>query len=309
MAALAYYLFVYPLSLLPLSIIYVFSDILYVLLLTVFPYRKKVIDTNLRNSFPEKTNEEIKKLRQAFYRHFTDLLAESIKNLSMSKNELLKRVQVVNPEVVEQLYAKNKSVLLVSGHYNNWEWVISSLNILFSHQAVGIGMPLSQKFWDEKVNGKRARFGIVITHAKEVKAVFEKFKNTAINTLILSDQSPADSKKSYWMTFLNQPTAVLFGCEQLAHQLGHAVVFYHLKKVKRGYYQMELQLVTEEPATCHWGEITEAHTKMLEQVILNEPAYWLWSHKRWKRDVPDDLEQLKNEQKAKFEKKFPSVVK
>src|SRR5690554_4895464 len=148
MAALAYYLFVYPLSLLPLSIIYVFSDILYVLLLTVFPYRKKVINTNLRNSFPEKTNEEIKKLRQAFYRHFTDLLAESIKNLSMSKNELLKRVQVVNPEVVEQLYAKNKSVLLVSGHYNNWEWVISSLNILFSHQAVGIGMPLSQKFWD-----------------------------------------------------------------------------------------------------------------------------------------------------------------
>jgi Kdo2-lipid IVA lauroyltransferase/acyltransferase len=307
MAAIAYYLFVYPLSLLPLGIIYLFSDVMYLLLLTVFPYRKKVIDSNLRNSFPAKSNKEIKKLRYAFYHHFTDLLAESIKNLSIPKGELLRRVQVINPEVMEHLYAKNKSVLLVSGHYNNWEWVISSLNLLFSHQAVGIGMPLSQKFWDGKVNGKRSRFGIVITHAKEAKSIFEKWKNTAINTLILSDQSPADSRKSYWMTFLHQPTAVLFGCEQLAHQLGHAVVFYHLKKVKRGYYQMELQLITEDPKQCRWGEITEAHTKMLEAVILKEPAYWLWSHKRWKRSVPNDLEALKHKQKAKFEKAFPTV--
>jgi len=304
MAAVAYYLFVYPLSLLPLRVIYLLSDVLYFLLLTVFPYRRKVVDNNLRRAFPEKTENELKAIRRKFYRHFADLLAESIKNLSAPKNELLKRIKVSNPEIMEGLYAKNKSVLLVSGHYNNWEWVITSLNLLFPHQAVGIGMPLSQKFWDEKVNKQRGRFGMVITHAKEVHVVFNNLSEKCIATLILSDQSPGDTKRSYWMNFLHQQTAVIFGCEQLAHQYNHAVVFYHLKKVKRGYYEMTLQTITENPQTCEWGEITEAHTHLLEKVIREEPAYWLWSHKRWKRELPEDPEALKSEQKRKFEERF-----
>lgn len=307
MAAIVFYLFVYPLSLLPLRIIYIVSDILYLLLLTVFPYRKKVINNNLRNSFPEKSNQEISQLRRKFYRHFSNLLAESIKNLSMSQKELLKRVRVTNPELMTDLYAKNKSVLLVSGHYNNWEWIISSLNLLFPHQAVGIGMPLSQKFWDEKINKLRARFGIIITHAKEVKAVYKNLENECINTLILSDQSPGDAKKSYWMTFLNQPTAVLFGCEQMAHTYNHAVVFYELKQIKRGYYEMTLRLITEEPSMCEWGEITESHTRLLEQLIIKQPEFWLWSHKRWKREIPEQLAELKIEQKKKFNEKYKNL--
>ncbi|HRO76420.1 MAG TPA: lysophospholipid acyltransferase family protein [Crocinitomicaceae bacterium] len=304
MAAVAYYLFVYPISLLPLRVIYYLSDVLFLLLLTVFPYRKKVIDNNLKNSFPEKSPQEIKKLRRQFYRHFADLLAESIKNLSMSETELRKRITVENPEIMEELYTKNKSVLLVSGHYNNWEWVISSLNLLFPHQAVGIGMPLSQKFWDEKVNTQRARFGIIITHAKEVKTVFKLLENKLINTLILSDQSPVDATKSYWTNFLNQQTAVLFGCELMAHQYNHAVVFYRLEKVKRGYYSMKLEVITEEPQTCKWGEITEKHVQLLEKAIVAKPAFWLWSHKRWKRAVPENLDELRAEQRKRFEGRF-----
>lgn len=301
---LLYYLFVYPLSLLPLRIIYLFSDIAYLLFVTFIPYRKKVITQNLQNSFPTKSAQEINKIRLKFYRHFTDLLAESIKNISLSERELRKRLTVKNPEVIQQLYAQNKSVLLVSGHYNNWEWVISSLNFLFPHQAVGIGMPLSQKFWDAKINAKRARFGIIITHSKEVKNTFQALENTLINTLVLSDQSPGDSKKSYWMNFLNQPTAVLFGCEQLAHQYQHAVVFYHLTKLKRGSYEMELQLITDNPQECEWGEITEAHTRALEKVIQDQPQFWLWSHKRWKRELPEDMEALKTMQREKFDQRF-----
>lgn len=303
---IAYTCIVYPVSLLPLRVIYLFTDLLYLLLISIFPYRKKVIERNLTNSFPELTPKEIRAIRNRFYHHFTDLLAESIKNLSISDRELLKRITVKNPEVMENLYRQHKSVLLVSGHYGNWEWVITSQNLLFSHQAVGIGMPMTNKYWDAKVNSRRARFGMQILHSKNVREGFESMKNECIATLILSDQSPGDSSRSYWMQFLHQPTAVLFGCEQFAHQYNQAVVFYALRKIKRGYYEMELTLVTDDPQRQPWGAITEKHTQLLEAVIQEKPQYWLWSHKRWKREVPEDINALRQIQQQKFEERFKS---
>lgn len=302
-AKLAYYLIVFPVSKLPFWCIYLLSDTLYGLL-RIFPYRKKVIEENIRRAFPEKPDKEIDLLVKQFYLHFTDILAEGIKNLSISKKELQKRYKVRNPEVMEELYKRNKSVLLVSGHYNNWEWLITSQNFQFSHQAMGIGMPLTSKFWDKKVNKRRERFGMIVVHSKNFKEKIKEQTNRPIAILTLSDQSPGDSRKSYWMEFLNQQTAVLFGAEQLAHEYDFAVVFYHTRKVKRGYYEMELQLITDTPKTMKWGKITEAHTHLLEKAIQEEPAFWLWSHKRWKREVPGDLEELRTEQKKKFEEKF-----
>jgi len=162
MAFLAYYIIVFPLSLLPLRVIYLVSDLLYFVLAFIFPYREKVILKNLRNSFPEKSEAELQKLKRKFYRHFADLLAEGIKNLSISEKELRKRITLINPQVVEELFDSSRNVLLVSGHYNNWEWLISAQNFLLSHQAVGIGMPMSSKFWDKKVNERRSRFGMHI---------------------------------------------------------------------------------------------------------------------------------------------------
>lgn len=301
---IAYSLIIRPLLWLPLPVLYLFSDFFYLLLRTVFPYRKKVIEASLKRSFPEKTEREIRHLRNQFYRYFADVLIEGFKNLSMSKEELLRRIKVENPEVMEELYQKGKSVLLVSGHYNNWEWVITSQNLLFPHQAVGIGMPLSNPFWNKKVNERRARNGMIITEPKLTHQTFESLKDQPIATLILSDQSPADAHKSYWMEFLNQPTAVLFGCELLAHTYGHAVVFYHLERVKRGHYVMHLQEVTREPKLLEWGMITERHTQLLEKIIREKPEFWLWSHKRWKREVPSDLERLKTKQRERFNQKF-----
>lgn len=304
MSAIAYHIIVYPLSLLPLGVIYLISDFFYLLLISVFPYRKEVIVRNIQNSFPDYTPQQIKQLRRSFYRHFADLLAEGIKNLSIREKELRNRLRVSNPELLDELYEEKRNVLLVSGHYNNWEWLISAQNFLFKHQAVGIGTPLSNRFWNKKVNERRARFGMRIIHAKDVKSFFSQSHEQAIATLILSDQAPGDARKAYWMNFLNQETPVLFGCEQLAHAYDQAVVFFHTSKVKRGHYEIELKLICRDASQMNWGEITEQHTRLLEEVIVDQPSYWVWSHKRWKRPRPDDLETLKTEQKNKFNEKY-----
>jgi len=302
LSKIAYYCVVFPISKLPLPIIYLLSDILYLIFL-IFRYRKKVVVENLKRSFPEKTKSERYVIQRKFYRHFADIIAEGIKNLSISESELRKRYVVKNSEILEQLYMQNKSVLLVSGHYNNWEWLICAQNFLFSHQAMGIGMPMTSKFWDKKINEQRQRFGMIVVHSKNFKEYIDKFSNTPLAILTLFDQSPGDSRKSYWMNFLNQQTAVLFGTEMMAHKYNFAVVFYRTKKIKRGFYEMELQLISENPRNKQWGEITEECNHLLEKEIIQKPQYWLWSHKRWKREVPPDLEQLKNQQKQIFYEK------
>jgi KDO2-lipid IV(A) lauroyltransferase len=258
----------------------------------------------LRKSFPEKSTKELTRLKRKFYRHFCDLLAEGIKNLTISEKKLKARFTVKNPELLEELYKKNKSVLLVSGHYNNWEWLITAQNLLFSHQAMGIGMPITSKFWDKKINERRSRFGMKVMHSKNFKAEIKANIHRPIAILALADQSPGNSRKSYWMNFLNQETAVLFGAEQMAHEFDLSVVFFIVRKLKRGQYQMELKIVSEEPRNSNWGEITEKHVRFLEEEINKEPRFWLWSHNRWKREIPHDLIQLKNDQQIKFNRTF-----
>ena len=299
----AYYLLVLPSSRLPLPVMYFIVDFFYLALITVLPYRKKVVRDNIEKSFPNLTKKEKHKIERSFYRHLASLLAEGAKNLTISKKQLSKRFRVKNPEVLNDLYEKNKSVILVSGHYNNWEWLITAQNFLFKHQAVGIGMPLTNKFWDKKLNTRRARFGMKIINSNTLKQFYNENED-CVATLVLGDQSPGDATKSYWMEFLNQQTPVLFGAEMLAHKYNHAVVYFTIHRVKRGYYEMELKTVAENPREKKWGEITEAHTKLLENQIRKEPYYWIWSHKRWKKEVPENLEELKLKQKEKFNTMF-----
>jgi Kdo2-lipid IVA lauroyltransferase/acyltransferase len=304
LAKIFYYILVYPVSLLPLWVLYKISDFMALLFIYFMPYRKKVVLENIQRSFPNNSKLENRILQRKFYKHFCDILIEGIKNLSISKKELSKRMNIKNPELISELFQLNKSVLLVSGHFNNWEWLITSQNFLLPHQAVGIGMPLTSKFWDQKLNERRARFGMKIIHSKLVKEFYKQEFEKPIATLILSDQSPGDSNKAYWMKFLNQETGVLFGCELLAHQHNHAVVFFKTNKIKRGYYEVTFQLITKNPKNEPWGTITEKHTNLLEKAILEQPECWMWSHKRWKRIIPENLEELKTIQKSQFEQKF-----
>jgi len=304
-SAFVYYFIVYPISLLPLWVIYIFTDFFYLLLIYVFPYRKKLIRKNIFKSFPHASHGHRKKINRAFYKHLCDLLAESIKNISISERELRKRFKVSDHTLVNKLFAEGKNILLVSGHYNNWEWMITAQNLLLRHQAVGIGMPLSNAFWNGKLNQRRGRFGMKILNANNVHAYLAQTHTKPTATLVLADQAPGNSLKAYWMNFLNQKTAVFFGCEQLAHQYNSAVVFFVINKRRRGYYKVDFQLICENPSEMHYGEITEKHTNLLERSINKNPEYWLWSHNRWKRHIPENLEELRAELKEKFETRFP----
>jgi KDO2-lipid IV(A) lauroyltransferase len=303
MMAFLYYLVIYPISCLPLCVLYRFADIFYILVISVVPYRRKVIRTNIDRSFPLKSLAEKRKIERAFYRHFADLLIESVKNLSIHKKELLRRFEIENPQVMEELFNQRKSVILVSGHYNNWEWFITAQALLVPHQSYGIGTPLSNPFWNKKLNERRQRFGMNVIHASNYKEQLRSSKEP-FAVLTLADQSPVDSRKAFWTTFLNQPTAVLFGTEFMAHDFNAAVVYFTIQKKKRGIYSLRYELITNNPSELSWGEITKKHTEHLEASILKKPQFWLWSHKRWKRHVPDDLENLKQQQKDAFTRRF-----
>lgn len=302
MTAILYYCVVYPLSLLPLWILYGLSDLVFLLFMSILPYRKKVVQINIENSFPDLSPRDQAVLVRGFYRHFSDLLIESIKNLSISKEELLRRMKVLNPEVLQELEKKGKSVLFVSGHFNNWEWFITSQALLVPFDSYGIGMPLSNGFWDKKLTERRQRFGLKVVNAKNYKEMFQQEK--AVSVLVLTDQAPADARKSYWMEFLQQPTPILFGVEQMANEFDLSVVHFTMKKIKRGQYSVEFQVLTEDPKSLSYGVLTEKHVKLLEESIIDQPFNWLWSHKRWKREIPTDLNALKAAQKSKFEAKY-----
>jgi KDO2-lipid IV(A) lauroyltransferase len=284
--------------------LYLFTDFFFLLLISVVPYRKKVILGNIERSFPDKSTAEHKRMLRKFYRHFTDLLAEGVKNLTISESALRRRFKVKNPELMEELFNKKRNVLLVSGHYNNWEWLISFQNILFPHQAYGIGMPLSSQFWHKKVTARRERFGMRVVHSKNYREILSKNEVDLKAVLVLSDQSPGNSLKSYWMDFLNQQTAELFGAEMMANELNYAVVFFATRKVKRGSYEMELSRIAEDPRSKDWGEITVAPTSALETEIRKSPSQWLWSHRRWKRELPDNIDLLKQTQNEKFNARY-----
>ena len=279
---LLYYLVIIPVSLLPFRTLYLLSDFLYIVLYKIFGFRKKVVFTNLRNSFPKKSDEEIKILANQFYSHLCDLIVESLKSFTISQEEVLKRMVVVNPELANKYYDDGKSILLSGGHYNNWEWIATAIDQQVKHQSIAIYKKLSNKFFDDKMLSTRGRFGLKMVSTKLVKETFEAYKNQLTMTIFGSDQSPGKVENSHWMTFLNQDTAVLFGTEKYAKEYNYPVLYGKIFKVKRGYYNLTLSLVEDDPKSSPHGFITEKATHLLEADINAEPEYWLWTHRRWK---------------------------
>jgi KDO2-lipid IV(A) lauroyltransferase len=299
-----FYIIVNPLSKLPLAILYPTFYFFYLNIYYIFGYRKKVVLQNIYNSFPNKTDKEKKIIARQFYIYLSRLFAESIKNLSISKKQLAQRITVKNPEIMEQLYNQGKSVVLLSSHYNNWEFLITAQNFLFKHQAVGIGMPMTNKFWDKKINEKRERFGMIVVSAKNYKQKLTELKQTPTATLVLGDQSPSNPNNSYWTSFLHQTSAFFFGAEIMANQMDLAVVYASIKHLSKGQYEIDLNLITDQPKQQDYGFITQNYVKHLEEDINYAPPYWLWSHKRWKMPIPKNLDEIKTAHKQRFVEKF-----
>lgn len=285
-----YYLILKPLSYLPFRVLYILSDGLYLLLYRLIGYRKKVVYTNLRNAFPEKDQKAIDRIASGFYRHFCDLIIESIKIFSISKEEAIKRCTFQDPREFHRLYQENKNLLLVGGHYNNWELMAVSIDAQVPHQIYGLYRPLKNKFMNQKVNESRGKYGMILHPAKKVKAIYEAIHDTPFGVIFGADQSPTTSKKVYWMPFLNQETAVFYGVEKYARQYNAPVIYGHIHKVKRGYYKVTYEVLEENPGQSPHGRITQQHTLRLQKQILEDPTKWIWTHKRWKRKRQKDEE-------------------
>lgn len=291
-----YYLFIIPVSLLPFSALYAVADFLFVVLYRVFGYRTEVVRKNLKNSFPEKSAAELKMIEVAFYHHLCDVIVETFKSFTISNKEIGKRMILQNPELADRYYAQGRSILLCGGHYNNWEWIATSLHQQIAHDAVALYTPLSNAFFEQKMRRTRGKFGLQMIPTKNVAAFFEENKDKLTATVFGIDQSPRHPDRCHWMTFLNQDTGVMFGVEKYAKELNYPVLFCRIEKVKRGYYSYRFSLITDQPRLEPNGMIIEAATLQLEQQIMDVPQYWLWTHKRWKhKRVKSEEGKMKNE--------------
>jgi KDO2-lipid IV(A) lauroyltransferase len=283
---LLYYGVIIPVSILPYSVLYGLSDGLYYLIYYIIGYRKNVVMQNIRNSFPEKSDEEHKVIGQKFYRHFCDLIVESVKVFTISEKEVQKRMVVENAALLEHYFNQQRSVIIAGGHFNNWELFAVAIAASIKHKAIALYKPLSNEFFDRKMRETRSKYGLHMISTKIVKQIFEEERSRLTATIFGTDQSPSHPDTCHWMKFLNQDTGVMYGAERYAKAYNYPVVFCGIYKKKRGFYSFRFLPCSEEPVQTGTGEITEKITRMLEEDILKQPEYWLWTHKRWKHKRP-----------------------
>jgi Kdo2-lipid IVA lauroyltransferase/acyltransferase len=290
MAAIGYYLFYglnWIITLLPLPVLYVFSDFLYLILYYLVKYRRNVVAINLKNSFPEKTDYELKIIEKKFYRHLADILIETLKSTHLARSDQEKRFTYSNLEIIDKLKEEKRDIIAVLGHYNNWEWP-TLLPYYLKYKTIIIYKPLQNKYFNNFVNNNRSKDGIVLTPTSQIIREIINYRKNNINTVsvFISDQIPALGDIKYWTTFLNQDTAVFTGAGKIASKYDMAVVFFHVQKVKRGYYNLNIELLFDHTAGLSEEVITEKHVRRLEEIIREKPENWIWSHRRWKHKKP-----------------------
>lgn len=281
-----YYLiriYTWVIQLFPLRVHYVFSNMFYHLIYHVFRYRRSVVVENLTNSFPEKSDEEIGQIARKFYHFICDSLVETFYYDRISEEEIKKRVTVLNIGLVEKYLDEGRPVVVVFAHYNNWEWN-SSLSLHTKYPANVVYKKLTNKTFDRFYYNLRAKFGIIpIERADILRQLIADLRDKKSSaTAFIMDQTPRKHEIQYWTTFLNQDTPVLTGTEKIARKIDAAVFFCHVRKLKKGYNRLEFSLIVEHAKNTAPYEITEKSTRMIEEMIIERPELWLWSHKRWK---------------------------
>ncbi|MEN2283765.1 lysophospholipid acyltransferase family protein [Algoriphagus sp. SE2] len=270
-------------SRLPLSVLYLFTDVLYLVARFVIRYRKKVIDENLYYAFPELSEAERKKIRNRFYRNFTDTFAETIKSLTISEKEFRRRFVIVNQEGLDTPVKKGISSLMVAGHLFNWEMGVIGINLYSEVPVETIYLKINNSFFNELMKKIRTRFGGYVTEKKEFRRGMLTLRKDPRIVLLGSDQRPPASEKRYQRDFLNRPAVFFEGAEILSKKMNLHVLFGIMKKVKRGHYNFEfVPLATPPYDSDEPHSITDTFCKKLEENIREQPDLYLWSHKRWK---------------------------
>lgn len=288
MAAIAYHLalpFIHLLAWLPFPALYVVSDVLCVLLHRVIGYRTGVVRENLRRSFPEKSAAELRAIERAFYRWLCDLMLETLKTLTISAEGVRARVAVEGVEVLRKYHEQGRSVILVMGHWGNWELGGARFASLGLHQLYVIYHPLQEPHFDRLMHRMRTRLGNRLYAMNDVLKGMLRDRGQVTATAFIADQTPPP-EGAYWNTFLHQDTPVFSGTEKIARKLGYPVIYAGVEPVARGRYVLRFEELVADPRATGEGEISELHTRRLEQDIRRKPAYWLWSHRRWKHRRP-----------------------
>ncbi len=280
-------------SYLPFTLLYVFSDVLYIIVYKLIGYRKKVVRENLRKSFPNKTSSELLLIEKKYYHVLCDIIVETTKLNTLTESEIRKRVKIKNSERFFELLKEGKSISMVLGHYLNWEWFVLALPLYTGVDTYGIYKPLTNKTFDILFKDMRSRMGMKMTPMQQIMRALLQAKQKPYTIAIVTDQTPSDTDNCYWTRFLNQDTPIFLGTEKIANHFDTAVAFLDMDRTKRGYIEFEFIILAESSKGRPEYEITELHTRYLENKINRKPEFWLWSHRRWKH-------QPKEEHKKKF---------
>lgn len=276
--------FVRLISRLPLSILYLISDFLFVVSFYLVRYRRKLVQKNLRNAFPEKTDVEIKSIEKKFYINLCDYAMETLKLLTISDEELKKRMVFKNEKEVTKYIPQNQSVIHLACHQFNWEWGLASACMAFGIQMDFVYQAVNNKIFDALSLESRTRFGAYPIKRDEVARETIKRKNVLRGIAIIADQYPGYGRdKKYHTKFLHQDTVFFYGANQLAVLMQYPVVFYEMKKIKRGYYEATIVEVASPPYAKDSEGMIEGYVKAVEKTIRADPSGWLWSHNRWKK--------------------------
>ena len=270
-------------QLFPLRVNYLFSDLFFVLGYHVIRYRRNVVAENLANSFPEKTRKERELIARKFYKHFSDSFVETLYFDRISSYEGKNCVKILNPGLLNDYLDQGRQVLAFFGHYNNWE-LFCNLPLYTTHKCYAVYKKLKSDAFEHFYFNLRNRFGAIpLEKASTFKQLLSDHqKGIPSMSAFLFDQTPKSFEIHHWVTFLNQDTPVVLGAEKIAQKLDTVVLFLHSRKIKRGSYETEFQLVTDHAGICPKYEIADKCTHLLEQQIIENPEFWLWSHRRWK---------------------------
>lgn len=274
---------------LPMRVNYIFSDFLFFLVYYFARYRRDVVRNNLKNSYPQKSSAELKTIEIKFYHHLCDTFIETLYFDRISAEEAKRRVKFTNSELPNNYMAQGKSVVVFLGHYNNWEW-LTTWSLVSKYPFYAVYKKLKSETFDRFYQRLRSRLGAIpLERADTFRQLMNDFQHSRVNlSSFIFDQTPRINEIQYWSKFLNQDSAVLTGGEKVAKKLNAVVLFAHMKKIRRGFYETEYILITENAAKTDKFEITEKCTRYLEKIIMDQPQFWLWSHKRWKHKKPAD---------------------
>jgi len=276
---------VYLFKIMPFRVMYSISGFLNFIFCNIIQYRKEVILLNLKKCFPEKDEKEIKELQKAYYKSFTDLLLETIKGFTMTREQLRDRFRIINRELADKHFEGKKNIIMVLGHFANWEWATATLVDCFKNDQVVLYKPMTNQYIDQFIIKSRSRFGLGLASIYNTGQYFGKANEKPVSIYMIADQYPPNKSKQKVVDFFYSKTPFLHGPERYSKVFDCPVIYLEIRREKRGYYTMELFEITEFPKTLAENELTQIYASYLENSIKKQPENWVWSHKRWKKEL------------------------